>query len=199
MQQYLHDGRQLILASTSPYRRELLRRLTLEFLCEAPDVDEGRHAGETAEAAVRRLAQAKARAVAARHRQALVVGSDQLAEIDGEVLGKPGSESAAVSQLRRIAGRTVTFHTGLCVRDSGSGREQLDCVPYQVTLRPLSITAIRRYVAQERPLDCAGSFKSEGLGVSLFECQRGTDPTALLGLPMIRLVAMLALEGIELP
>ncbi len=189
----------LILASTSPYRRELLGRLRLAFETLAPQVDESRSPGETARSAAMRLAQAKAQAVARLHADALVIGADQLTEVDGEVLGKPGTEKDAISQLARLAGRTVTFHTGLCLVAGPCARVQLDCVPYQVTLRPLALAAIKRYVAQERPFDCAGSFKSEGLGISLFSRQQGEDPTALVGLPLIRLVDMLALEGIRVP
>jgi MAF protein len=199
MSKHLADGRQLILASTSPYRRELLSRLRLDFLCEAPDVEESRQSGEWPLDTARRLARAKAKAVADGRTGSLVIGADQLAELDGKALGKPGSEEMAKAQLAQISGRTVLFHTALCLLDSDSGREQVDSVPYTVVLRPLSTATIERYVALERPLDCAGSFKSEGLGVSLFARQSGDDPTALMGLPLIRLVSMLAKEGLELP
>lgn len=189
----------LILASTSAYRRQLLTRLGLDFQVMAPRVDEARGSAETARQAATRLAQAKAQAVACRHPEALVIGSDQLAEVDGEVLGKPGSALKAVAQLARLAGHTVTFQTGLCLIAGAGARTQLDCVSYQVTIRPLTKAAIERYVARERPWDCAGSFKSEGLGIALFSRQQGDDPTALIGLPLIRLIDMLALEGVQIP
>ena len=147
---------------------------------------------------VLRLAEAKARAVAASHRNALVVGSDQVACIDETVLGKPGNRAAAVEQLTRSSGREVVFHTGLCLLNAATGRAQTCCEPFRVHFRSLSPVQIQGYVDRERPFDCAGSFKSEGLGIALFERLEGDDPNALIGLPLIRLVAMLEAEGIDL-
>lgn len=189
----------LVLASTSPYRRELLGRLGLRFSVCAPDVDETRAAGELPSDLVRRLAEAKALAGARlQSAPALVIGSDQVAVVDDEVLGKPGSIERACAQLERLSGRHVTFLTGLCLYHSGAQRSQVDLVPFTVAFRKLSSAQIEAYVRQERPLNCAGSFKSEGLGVALFERMEGTDPTALIGLPLIRLVDMLAAEGMDM-
>ena len=189
----------LVLASTSPYRRALLERLGLAFATDAPDVDETRLAGEAAERLVTRLAEAKARAVAPRHAAALVIGSDQVACRDGQILGKPGNRERALDQLRGSAGKTVVFHTGLCLLNTACDRAQVTCEPYRVTFRALSDEQIARYIDKERPYNCAGSFKSEGLGISLFERMEGEDPNALIGLPLIRLIHMLANEGVELP
>lgn len=190
--------KRIILASTSPWRRELLARLHLPFTCEPPGTEEIRLTGESPAAMVWRLAQTKARAVAARHPDALVIGSDQCAEMDGEVLGKPGTHERAVAQLRRCSGRTVVFHTGLSLIDTGGGREWTDCVEYRVRFRPLDDARIESYLRTEKPYDCAGSFKSEGLGISLFAGMEGNDPTALIGLPLIRLVDMLEAAGLDI-
>lgn len=193
-----HDARfRLILASTSPYRRKLLNRLGLVFKAVAPDADESRYADEAPEALVRRLAEAKARAVAGRYPDALIIGSDQVAVIDGEILGKPGTHDAAVAQLRRLSGHKVTFLTGLCLLNSATGRVQLDMIPFYVAFRTLSDGMIERYLEREQPYNCAGSFKSEGLGIVLFERLEGDDPTALIGLPLIRLSRMLEAEGLS--
>ena len=191
--------RRLILASASIYRRELLGRLGLPFEVEAPEIDESRHPGETAEALVQRLSEAKARAIATVADDALVIGSDQVAVIDGEVLGKPGDRDRAVAQLARASGRRVTFLTGLSLVDAESGRARTLCEPFHVHFRHLDAAQIARYVDREQPLNCAGSFKSEGYGITLFERLEGDDPTALIGLPLIRLVRLLACEGIPLP
>ena len=173
-------------------------RLGIPFTVCAPDVDESRISGETPDALVRRLADAKARAGAAqRPEPALVIGSDQVAVVDDEVLGKPGSVARACAQLERLSGRRVTFLTGLCLYHSGTGRSQIDVVPFAVRFRTLSSAQIESYVAREQPLNCAGSFKSEGLGVALFETMEGSDPSALIGLPLIRLVDMLQAEGMD--
>ena len=190
---------QLILGSTSPFRRELLCRLGLAFDCDAPEIDASRLVGETPEQLVLRLAEAKARAVAERHPAALIIGSDQVACIDGEVLGKPGDRARAIDQLERAAGKVVTFYTGLCLFNSATGRHQVLCEPFRVHFRKLSRQQIERYVDAEQPFNCAGSFKSEGLGITLFERLEGDDPNALIGLPLIRLVQMLEREGIALP
>jgi septum formation protein len=191
------DSPPLILGSTSPYRRQLLERLDLAFETDAPEVDETRLAGESPEALVSRLSEAKARAVALRHPGALVIGSDQVAVLDGDIMGKPGAHGAAVRQLERASGRTVTFYTGLCVLNAASGRVQLEVVPFRVVFRALSAETIERYLRREQPYNCAGSFKSEGLGIALFERMQGDDPSALMGLPLIRLTRMLEREGLS--
>ncbi|MFN2310186.1 MAG: nucleoside triphosphate pyrophosphatase [Gammaproteobacteria bacterium] len=187
----------LILASTSPYRRELLGRLRLPFSVCSPEVDERRLPGEAPAALVKRLAEAKARAGAAHCGAGLIIGSDQVAVVDDEVLGKPGDFERACAQLARLSGRRVSFLTGLCLYNSVSERLQLDVVPYTVVFRNLSRAQIEDYVRREAPYNCAGSFKSEGLGIALFAAQEGNDPTALVGLPLIRLVSMLDAESIR--
>ncbi len=187
----------LVLASTSPFRRQLLERLGLPFLSAAPEVDETPRAGETPEALVVRLAERKARAVAARHPGALVIGSDQVAWLDGAVLGKPGGRPQALAQLQRASGRRVSFFTGLCLLDDRTGEAETLCEPFHVQFRALSLPQIEAYLDREQPYNCAGSFKSEGLGIALFERLEGDDPNALIGLPLIRLVGMLGRAGIE--
>ncbi len=187
----------LVLASTSPFRRELLKRLGLPFLIASPEVDETRQPNESPEALVTRLAEAKARAVAAEHPQALIIGSDQVACVDGEILGKPGNRERALAQLTLAANKAVTFQTGLCLLNSATGRTQVSREPFHAHFRALTQDQIAGYVDRERPFNCAGSFKSEGLGIALFERLEGTDPSALVGLPLIRLVAMLAAEGLD--
>jgi len=189
----------LVLASTSPFRRELLGRLGLPFEVAAPAVDESRLPGESPEALVLRLSEAKARAVAAQLADALVIGSDQVAVIGDEVLGKPGDRERAIAQLSRASGRRVTFLTGLSLVDAAAGRAHTLCEPFHVHFRALSAEQIARYVDREQPFNCAGSFKSEGYGITLFERLEGDDPNALIGLPLIRLVALLGLEGVPLP
>jgi septum formation protein len=186
----------LVLASSSPYRRELLARLKLPFEVVLPDVDEVAHPGETPQALVERLAIEKARAVAAGRPGALVIGSDQVAVYDGAIVGKPHSHDRAVEQLRRAAGRTVTLHTGLAVVNSDSGRVQCEVIPFRVTFRPLNDEQIESYLRKEKPYSCAGSVKSEGLGIALLERFEGEDPNTLIGLPLIRLVRMLENEGL---
>lgn len=187
----------LVLASTSPFRRELLARLALPFLTAAPDVDEARLPGEGPQALVTRLAEAKAREVGRAHPGALVIGSDQVACIDGAILGKPGDRARAIAQLTQAAGRVVTFYTGLCLLDTRGGQAEVVCEPFRVHFRDLTARQIAAYVDRERPFNCAGSFKSEGLGIVLFERLEGDDPNALIGLPLIRLVAMLEQAGVE--
>ena len=189
----------LVLGSSSPFRRELLDRLGLAFECHSPDIDESSRPGETPRDLVARLSQAKARAVAATWPQALIIGSDQVAVIDDAILGKPGSHERAGEQLARLSGRKVTFLTGLCLYNSESDRVQLDVVPYCVEFRDLTPAQIERYLQREQPYNCAGSFRSEALGVTLFRRMQGDDPNALIGLPLIRLVDMLAEEGVALP
>lgn len=189
----------IILASTSPYRRQLLERLGIAFAQEAPGSDETRQAGESAVEMVMRLAKAKAADVAARHPQGLVIGSDQCALRDHEILGKPGNEEKAMEQLRAASGKRVRFLTAVCVMNAASGelREHLD--ETVVTFRELDDASLRRYIAAEKPLDCAGSFKSEALGITLFEKIENEDPTALMGLPLIALARLLREAGVELP
>jgi len=187
----------LILASTSPYRRELLGRLGIAFDVCSPDVDESRLSGESPLDMVRRLSEAKARAGAAQQAgAALVIGSDQVAVVDDEVLGKPGTFELACAQLTRLSGQRVTFLTGLCLYNSAQQRVQVEVIPFTVVFRTLTAQQIENYIRREQPLNCAGSFKSEGLGVALFERMEGDDPTALIGLPLIRLVSMLETEGV---
>ena len=186
------------LASTSPFRKELLGRLAIPFATAAPDVDEAPRANETAAGLVRRLSEDKARAIAANHR-GLIIGSDQVATTGNNILGKPGTHERAFEQLRNLAGKRVTFQTGLCLLNSETGEAQVDVIPFIVKFRQLGDDQIERYLQQEQPYNCAGSFKSEGLGITLFEYMEGGDPTALIGLPLIRLTSMLAQSGIVLP
>ncbi len=189
--------RPLILASTSPFRRALLERIGLDFETSAPEVDERSRPRESPEALVMRLAQTKAKAGGAAYPGALIIGSDQVACIDGEILGKPGSRERAIAQLKNSSGRKVTFYTGLCLLDSETDRAQVECIPFHVHFRDLSHRQIEGYVDREKPFNCAGSFKSEGLGIALFLRLEGDDPSALIGLPLIRLVSMLAAVGID--
>lgn len=193
-----HARQALVLASTSPFRRELLTRLGLGFVTAAPEVDETPRRGETPDALVRRLSEAKARAVGETCR-GLIIGSDQVATTGSDILGKPGTHERAVAQLQHLSGKTVTFHTGLCLLNSENGELQLDVVPFRVVFRQLDDERIERYLQHDRPYNCAGSFKSEGLGITLFERMQGDDPTALIGLPLIRLTTMLARAGMVLP
>jgi septum formation protein len=189
----------IILGSTSPFRRELLQRLGLGFEVDAPNIDETMHTGEQPEAFVQRLAVEKAQAVAARHMDSLVIGSDQVACIGQNILGKPGTRDKAIAQLSEASGKRVSFYTGLCLLNSANGNMQVVCEPFHVYFRELSRTQIERYLDAEEPYNCAGSFKSEGLGISLFERMEGDDPNALIGLPLIRLISMLHQEGIVVP
>jgi len=189
----------LVLASTSRHRRLLLERLRIPFEAVAPDVDETRSLREPAEQLVRRLSRAKAEAVAARHPHALIIGSDQAAERDGEILGKPGDHPTATAQLRAASGKYMKFHTGLCVIDTRDGRVHEYTDVTRVAFRRLSDVEIERYLQAERPYDCAGSFKSEGLGITLFEGIESNDPSALIGLPLIALCRFLRQAGMDLP
>ena len=188
----------LVLASTSPFRKELLQRIGIAFTTAAPDVDESPLAGETPEALVKRLAEAKARAIG--HAcKGLIIGSDQVATTGSDILGKPGTHTRAAEQLQKLSGRLVTFQTGLCLLNSVTGEAEVDVVPFRVRFRQLDKGQIERYLQADRPYNCAGSFKSEGLGITLFEHMDGGDPTALIGLPLIRLTSMLAMAGVVLP
>ncbi len=194
----LANGRAVVLGSTSRYRRELMQRLRLPFEVDSPDVDETPLAGETPEALARRLALAKAHAVAKRHPEALVIGSDQVADLDGQPLGKPGNHERAVQQLRRMRGRTVVFQTAVAVVCHATGFERLDLAPVRVRFRDLSDAEIEAYLRAEEPYDCAGSAKSEGLGIALLDAIDNDDPTALVGLPLIRTCRMLREGGLRL-
>ena len=187
----------LILGSTSRYRREVLARLLLPFEVAAPGVDETPRPGEPPVATALRLSEDKARAVAARHARALVIGSDQVADLDGVAIGKPGDRDRAIAQLRRLSGRTVVFHTGVALCDAASGRCRSAMVDVTSRFRALSETEIARYVDREQPYDCAGSVRSEALGIALFEEIRSDDPTALIGLPLIALSRLLRAEGVN--
>ena len=189
----------LVLASTSAYRRQLLERLGLPFETARPEVDETPLPGESPVATADRLAVEKARAVAAQFPDALIIGSDQVAHRGNERFDKPGTVERAIAQLRDMSGDTITFHTAVCLYNSATGHTQLEGVPVVARFRELSDTEILRYVERERPLDCAGSAKSEGLGISLLEYMRGDDPTALIGLPLIALSRMLRAEGVLVP
>lgn len=192
------SARKLVLGSTSPYRRELLARLRLPFEVAAPEVDETPQAGESPRDLACRLALAKARAVAARCPAAVVIGSDQVADLGGEPLGKPGTHERAVAQLHRMRGRTVVFQTAVAVVCRETGFEQVELAPVRVRFRDLSDVEIESYLRTETPYDCAGSAKSEGLGIALLESIENDDPTALIGLPLIRTARLLRAAGLPL-
>lgn len=188
----------LILASSSSYRRELMERLMLPFQCVPPDTDETALPGETPQELVLRLSVAKAGVVASLYPKALVIGSDQVASIEDRILGKPGDHETACEQLRACSGNLVKFYTGLAVQcqSSGFARRQVEC--YSVDFRKLSQSTIDRYLSREKPYDCAGSFKCEGLGITLFRRLHGDDPTSLQGLPLISLTGMLLASGFDI-
>jgi septum formation protein len=194
----LNVQRALILGSTSRYRRELLQRLRVPFDVVNPDVDETPLAGEAPQALATRLALAKAKAVAALHPQAVVIGSDQVADLNGEPLGKPGNHARAVLQLQRMRGQTVVFQTAVSVVCLDSQFEQTELAEIKVRFRDLSDNEIEAYLRAEEPYDCAGSAKSEGLGIALLDAIDNDDPTALIGLPMIRTARLLRAAGIDL-
>lgn len=189
--------KQIILASSSRYRQEILSKLGLPFTVCAPNVDESPRADEAPAELALRLAIAKARAVLPTRQHALVIGSDQVAVCNDAILGKPRTHDNAVKQLRATSGQTITLYTGLALVNSESGRLQSDVVPFRVVMRKLSDSQIENYLRKEQPYDCAGSVKSERLGVALFERFEGDDPNALIGLPLIRLVRMLETEGVN--
>ena len=190
-------GRALVLGSTSPYRRELLSRLRVPFTVEPPHVDETPPPGEAPATLARRLAAAKAAAVASLHPAAVVIGSDQVADLDGEPLGKPGNHANAVAQLQAMSGRLVVFQTALTVMCQESGFVQHDLAPVRVRFRELEREEIEAYLVAEQPYDCAGSARSEGLGIALLESIANDDPTALVGLPLIRTCRMLRAAGLR--
>lgn len=189
----------LILASTSPFRKALLTKLGIAFATFASEIDESPLPGENPEQLVRRLAVAKARAAEEQFTEALIIGSDQVACIEGNILGKPGSRQRAIEQLQSASGRRVDFYTGLALLNVSTGRVQCVCEMFSVLFRPLSQAQIGRYLDAEKPYNCAGSFKSEGLGIALFEALHGDDPNTLIGLPLIRLIDMLRAEGVQIP
>jgi MAF protein len=188
----------LILASTSPFRRELLQRLGIDFSTAAPDIDESAHPGEKPSELVRRLSEAKARAIGA-SRQGLIIGSDQVATTGDDILGKPGSHEKAVEQLQYLSGKSVCFYTGLCLLNTETDTARVEVVPYTVHFRRLDDSQVENYLRADEPYNCAGSFKSEGLGITLFERMQGDDPSALIGLPLIQLTTLLREAGIALP
>ena len=185
----------IILASSSPFRRQLLARLDLEFESVSPDIDESILPDETPPQLARRLALSKAQAVADQNADALIIGSDQVAVIDKEIIGKPGSHDKAMEQLQHASGKTLEFFTAVCVLNSATGHSQHEIIPISVRFRQLDDATIKRYLLREQPYDCAGAFKSEGLGIALLEGIYGNDPTALIGLPLISLSRMLKREG----
>jgi len=191
------QDRRVVLGSTSPYRRELLSRLRLSFEVAAPAVDETPLPREAPREIALRLALAKARAVAAQHPGAVVIGSDQVADLAGEPLGKPGTHANAVLQLRRMSGQMVVFHTAVAVVCAEAGFERLELAPVKVQFRTLTDDEIERYLRAEQPYDCAGSARSEGLGVALLDAIDSDDPTALVGLPLIRTCRMLRAAGVK--
>ncbi len=191
--------RPLILGSSSPYRRELLERLRLDFEVDSPDIDETPRPGEIAPDYVKRLAHEKAEEVGARHPDTLVISSDQCAELNGQLLGKPGTHDVAVEQLRRLSGQEATFLTGLCLLDTASGTCRYFESRHTVYYKELSEDMIEHYLESEQPYNCTASFKSEGLGITLVHHISGDDPTALIGLPMIHLIELLRDAGLEIP
>lgn len=191
-------SRKLVLASTSPYRRELLGRLGLPFEVASPETDETPLPGEAPEATALRLSEAKARAVATAYPDALIIGSDQVAEMNGAIFGKPGTHERAVAQLRQLSGQTVNFFTGLCVLNSHTGVAEVCGVPTLVGFRQLSDSEIENYLRREPAYNCAGSAKSEGLGIALLSRIHGDDPNALVGLPLIALCELLRKHGMSI-
>lgn len=189
----------LILASGSVFRKALLEKLDLPFSCDSPDIDESHKPGETPAQLVERLAYEKARHVAGKRPASLVIGSDQVACVDEKILGKPGGFENALRQLQSASGKVVTFYTGLTLFNAATGNAQTVCETFKVHFRELSEAQISRYLEKEQPYNCAGSFKSEGYGICLFSRLEGNDPNSLIGLPLIRLIAMLENEGFAIP
>jgi septum formation protein len=196
---HLSSRMKIVLASTSRYRRELLNRLQVPFSAVNPGIEESALPGEPPEAMATRLATAKALAVASDHPDAVIIGCDQVAVSEGKIVGKPGNHENAVRQLRELSGRDAIFYTAICVHDASSGRTAIRVVPYRVKFRVLDDAVIQRYLERERPYDCAGSAKSEGLGIALIERMEGEDPNALVGLPLIALVDLLGECGVQIP
>jgi MAF protein len=188
----------LVLASSSPYRRELLEKLRLAFVADSPEIDETPLAGEAPEPLAMRLSLEKARALADKYPEHLIIGSDQVAMLEGKPLSKPGSRQNCIAQLAAASGKTVYFHTGVCVFDSRNGQYRTDCDGCAVTFKKLPRNRIERYVEIDRPYHCAGGFKAESLGIALFERIRGDDPNALIGLPLIKLIELLEDFGVRI-
>ena len=189
----------LILASSSIFRKSLLERLQIKFSIDSPDIDESSLVNESPTDYVSRLSLEKAKTVASRSPGTLIVASDQCSVLDGIIIGKPGDHDTATLQLQASSGNKVSFLTGLCVFDARSGKYQLDVIPFNVYFRDLTPEEINRYLLIEQPYNCAGSFKAEGLGITLFKKLEGDDPTALIGLPLIRLSEMLRYFDLKLP
>lgn len=187
----------LVLGSTSPFRKHILEKLNLPFQCATPDIDESARKHETPQALVERLAIEKAQAVADNFTNALIIGSDQVAVCEGEILGKPHHFDNAVKQLQKFSNKAVTFYTGLCVLDSSNNTVKSLVEPFVVHFNELSSNDIKHYLHAEEPYNCAGSFKSEGLGICLFKKLEGDDPNTLIGLPLIKLVALLKSHGLD--
>lgn len=185
----------LVLGSTSPFRKSILEKLNLAFECAKPNIDETPLANESPQALVERLAIEKAKAVAPQYQNALIIGSDQVAVCDGEILGKPHTFENGVKQLSKFSNKSITFYTGLCVYDSANDMVKSLVEPFVVHFNALSLAEIENYLKAEQPYNCAGSFKSEGLGICLFKKLSGDDPNTLIGLPLIKLVALLKLHG----
>jgi len=185
----------LVLASSSPFRKALLDKLQLNFECDSPNIDEAVEAGESIENMVKRLSESKARALANSHPDALIIGSDQSASLNEQVLHKPGNFENAFKQLKAASGQTITFYTGLCLLNTQTQQAETVCEPYTVKFRSLNDSEIEHYLNRDKPFNCAGSFKSEALGISLFESMQGDDPNTLIGLPLIQLCRMLKNQG----
>ncbi|MDM8569002.1 Maf family nucleotide pyrophosphatase [Thiotrichales bacterium HSG1] len=186
----------LVLASTSPFRKEVLNRLNIPFTTYAPNIDETPEIGESPTELVTRLAKLKAYSAHSIHPRSLIIGSDQVAVVENTILGKPGTHEQAVKQLTKASSKQVDFITGLCVYNSDTNQTQIDVVVFSVVFRKLTLPQIENYLSIDKPYNCSGSFKSEGLGIALLEQMNGTDPTAIIGLPLIRLVRMLEDDGI---
>jgi len=188
----------IVLGSTSPFRKNLLEQLKIAFECDAPNIDETPLDNEPVEEMVVRLAIAKAQAIAGHHKNALIIGSDQSAVLENEKLSKPGNFENAFKQLTKASGKQITFQTGLCLLNTETGNIQSACIPYTVFFKKLTPSMIENYLAKEEPYNCAGSFKSEALGIALFERFEGDDPNALIGLPLIKLIDFLSNEGFSI-
>jgi septum formation protein len=188
----------LVLASTSPYRKDVLERLRISYQTYAPEIDETPLPDESPTTLVTRLAELKARSAQSAYPKALIIGSDQIAVIGHKILGKPGTHEQAVKQLNEASGKRVDFLTGLCLFNSDTNQAQTDVIQFSVTFRELTQTQIENYLHLDKPYNCSGSFKSEGLGIALLSKMEGNDPTAIIGLPLIRLVQMLENEGVSI-
>jgi len=187
----------LVLASSSPFRKALLEKLQLDFQCDSPNIDETPGMNESIKDMVRRLAESKAQALAKSHPDSLIIGSDQSASLHGQVLHKPGNFESAFKQLKAASGQTITFYTGLCLLNTQTHEAETICEPYIVKFRSLCDSEIENYLNRDEPFNCAGSFKSEALGISLFESMQGDDPNTLIGLPLIQLCRMLKNQGMS--